>query len=707
MAYIENINTSTRSRDAILPMLKKYVENSHCAYSDNYKRFNFFRKFVYQTSISTKESDILNALNKPVIEFNITEAPISRLVGEFSKQEPSIEVSAENGTQVDAETLNLVEQHIRHIMFKGNENGADYEVYKDQLSGGFSAYKVYTKYAHEMSFNQIIGVDRVFDPTLCGWDTLARNPTKSDGRYCFELYPKSRSEVEDEYPDFDVSKLNFSRNIEGFSWNYRSDANEDIVMLCDFYLKKVKKIKIVMTVEGKVMEEKDYKDLLEQWSAHGLIPQPPAIVGKPRSSTKTIVCRYVFSNDYLIDYEETSFKYLPIVYVPGNDIMIRDSDSGTSTMLTRPYVYHMVGAQRLKNFAGQTWANEIENMVTHKWMAPKQAIPQQEDYQKAWKNPQQASVFIYEAFNNNNPDQPIPPPREIQRTPMPREISEAFQVVDGLMQTILGSYDASLGINDNQLSGTAIVEGATQSNAAAMPYIVSNLMAKQQLANIFVDLLPKYYKFPMTIPVLGKDGTSSDAQINGEGQPKFNYDENTLKVKVEAGVNFQIQKNRALNQIISLMSASPLFGQFINTEGLPILLDNLEIRGVDQLKDMCGKWMQEMKQQQEEAKKNNPDMIKAQIEQQKMQQKAQDSQSKNQIDIAKIEQDEQKVMADLEVSRNSNQVQLIKAETERFVKKLEHKSKLLDMAHTHAKDISAHHHKVDVDIRGLTNNKDE
>ena len=42
---------------------------------------------------------------------------------------------------------------------------------------------------------------------------------------------------------------------------------------------------------------------------------------------------------------------------------------------------------------------------------------------------------------------------------------------------MLGSYDASLAQNDQQLSGVAIVEAATISNGAAMPYVINYMQS--------------------------------------------------------------------------------------------------------------------------------------------------------------------------------------------------------------------------------------
>lgn len=699
------IETSNKDKET-LNRIKKNVEKSYQYDRQNYERFNQFRKFIFKTSLNDDDISLLQARKMPQIEFNIGEAHISRLLGEFSKQEPSISVESDDGNQVDPKVINVVEGHLRHILFEGNKNGTDYEVYKDQLSGGFSVYKVFTKYANEKSFEHIICYERAFDPILCGFDPLAKFPTKWDGKYCFEIYPKLKDDFKEEYPSVDISELSFIRDQDGFNWSYSSDKN-DFLLMCDYYEKKKKKETIVKIASiyprfnKKVITLKQYEQLLEWWDEQGIIAQKPAIIGKPRKTEITKIERFIFVENEIIERKEINFKYFPLVYVPGNDIMIRDSINGASYNMTRPYTYHLMGAQKLKNFAGQNLANELENMVQHKWIAAAETIPDEEDWLDAWRNPQQASTFVYNHINKENPDQPLPAPREIQRAQIPQEITNTFVMMDQLTQNILGSYDASLGINDNQLSGVAIVEGATQSNAAAKPYIVSNLLAKQQLAEIFIDLFPKYYLTPMTIPITTLDGKKSYIKINGEGGMKFNYDENSLKVKVEAGVNFSVQKDKALKQIIALQQSSPQFAQFMQESGLEIILDNLEIRGIDHLKQLAGQWMQEQKQKQaqamqmqQQAMMNNPQMIKAKSDIAKVQLDAKAQEQDYQLKIGQLGLDKQiadtdrlKAFGELGIKSNSLDVQRMKSQSEDVRSFTDLKLKEMDMRHRHTKEI--------------------
>jgi uncharacterized protein YeaO (DUF488 family) len=412
--------------------------------------------------------------------------------------------------------------------------------------------------------------------------------------------------------------------------------------------------------------------------------QIPAIVGKPRMSEFTTIVRYRLIDNEIIEYSETDFSHFPLVFVDGNSVMLRNAKTGGSTyQFTKPYIYHAKGAQRLKNFAGISLANEIENMIQHKIMIAKEALPKEENWLEAYRDVQKPNVFVFNAFNEQNPDQIIPNPiREVNRIGAPPELMAAYQGSDSTIQQILGSYDAALGINDNQLSGVAIQEGATQSNAAAMPYIVGYLHGWQRVGEILVDLMPKYYKTPRTIPIMGVDGKRDYIHINSQQGVSFDFSSNALNVRIEAGVSFQIEKSKALTQMISLMQVSPLFAQFINEKGLPVLLDNLEIRGIESLKMMVEQWMQELAQQkqmamqaQQQQMQNNPAVMKSQVEMQKVQLQAakqqhemQKSQGQFAIDQAKLRADQQKTLIDAIASRNANQVQMLKAETERFAK---------------------------------------
>jgi hypothetical protein len=606
-----------------LPELKKTVEDAYEYFKPNIETYEQFTKFVFKTSISNQEAQALSDLEKPVLEFNILEALISKLRGEFAKQEPSLTVRAADGlpssmlTPQFSEQLSLTEAHLRAIFFDGSNDMLEYNIYSDLLAGGFSVMRVYTEYINERSFEQNIYVERVFDPTLTIFDPLARQSHKGDGRFCGELYPMSKQKFIEEYGEEAAKDMKFSRTLSGFNWSFKNEA-EEVVLICDFFEKKKKKVKIYLCSDGKSRTKKEYEDYLEDWESQGNIEQPPVVV-KERDTKIESIYRYRFCESKILNVKETSFKHLPLVFVDGNSVFLKDN--GAYSQFTRPYVYHARDLQKLKNFAGQTLASELESIVTHKFKIAIESVPR--GYEDAYKDVQHTNTLLYHAFNPNDPTQPLPPPQEIQRAPIPAEVPATFVNADQMLQSILGSYDTSQ-IDNAKMSGIAFARSAIQSNNASVPYIVGFIKGLNRVAQIIVDLIPKYYRTPRSLPVLLPDGKRDYVPINQKGSIFMNFDPTSLDVKVETGINFAMQKELAMQTVINLSQANESFGQFFNQEGLPIILDNLDIRGIDQLKEKANKWMAQQQQQ-------------AQAQQQAQQQQMQMEMQKQQMEMAALQ----------------------------------------------------------------------
>ena len=630
-----------------LARIKKNVSTAYMYFNDNYKRYRDFRQYV----------------------FNVLEAYISRLLGEFSQHEPGIEVSPAEGVPVDQNVLDVVEGHLRHILHDANKNNFSYEIYKDLLSGGFSVAKVWTDYASPMSFNQQIYLARVFDPTMCGFDPMARTSHKGDGQFSFEIYPMLQNDFEREFPGVEISRIGYERDIEGFSWTYKNNQDQKVVLVADYYEKKKKKVKIVKLANGRVMTAKNYEKLEEYWQAEQFIEQIPVIVGEPRTTELETICRYKLFQDEILEYYETDYSYLPHVFVDGNSILLTQGTANTTYQMTKPYVFHAKGIQDMTNYAGQTICNSMENLIQHKFIVKKEAIPQEQDYIEALNDIQRASTVVVNAFNENNPDQPIPDPiREVQNIPLPPEVMAAFQFSNPMAQAILGSFTSNQNQQNTNLSGKAVIESASADNAAAMPYVVGYLAGLNQIGNIVVDLMPKYINNKRVIPVENKQGDKDYQEVNSPGKTMVAYDERAIRVSIQAGVSFQVQKTKALATIVQLMSASEEFASFMNSPmGLPILLENIECYGSDRLKEASNQWLQQQQQQQQQqmqmaqqAAQNDPRMIKAQADMAKVQ-------SQNEIDKMKMQLEAMKMQMDQQQQEIENQIAIAKAANEKIL----------------------------------------
>lgn len=669
-----------------LKRIRGNIEDAAKYMLDNNRNFHKFREFLYRSNLTSDERQMLAGIDKPDVQFNICEAYVSRLKGEFSKQEPSPIVKAVNDN-VTPLLVDVIQGHLRYIFEEASHDKMETKIYDDTLSGGFSGMEVWTEYANDRSMEQVIKIGKAFDPTLWVWDPLARKLHKGDGRFCAKIYPMTAEKLKKEWPNVDISSINFGRSIsDEFNWYYQSN-NTKVFMIAEYYEKVEEKKWLYYLSNHKTMLQSDYNKLIESWDR---IEQPPQIV-KKRKTSKYDVMRYHILGDILLDGpEKTDFESLPQVFVDGNSEFLKENSQGMTQQFCRPYFYNAIDTQRLMNFAGQTFASEIANLVSAKFMVDERAIP--EKYLEFWQAPQKVSTLVYRSIDKEG--RPIPEPRDVPRSPMPQEVYLAFESGPKTIQNILGSYDAAVGKNEKEMSGIALIESATQSNATAMPYVDNFLISLNQVAKIIVELIPKYYITPMSLPIIDSDGNKTYIKINQPVQDMptlmMDYSHTDLEVSVEVALNFKVQKNRDLTMMATLAQAFPEFAQFINEKGLAFILDNLDMSRIDELKQMAKDWTRErdqMRQQAQQAGSQNPEL---QQQQQDLALRKQKQDQEYQIKIMQLQQQEKEneikriqLIVDAQQSVAGHNVQLTKAQTEREAKAAELAMKEVELAAKH------------------------
>lgn len=639
-----------------LARMKANVERATSYWKQNNNRYNKFRKFCFKTAITTSDESALNQAGRPILEFNIVNAPISRQCGEFSKQEPSIEVSAKAGKKVDPKVIEFIDGHLRYILDEAKKRNVQYNIYRNTMSGGFSNFKVVTEYEDEMSFDQVMRLKMPYNDVLTGYDPMAKEVDKSDADWYFEVFLMDKKQFEKENKDVPLDQLSFIKFDGIFNWSFKNQ-DQYVVVLVDYYEKIKTKKNIVKLANNETMLKSDYKKELEKWEKEGHIEQPPEIIDE-REAEFINIKRSRIMQTKILEEKDTLFKHNNIVFVDGDSVLIQDDDNSNVEQFTKPYIYHTEGLQRLVNFSGQVIANDFENMVQSKYMIAEEALPTQEDALEGWKSPQKADLLIHRAYSDVNPEQQLPIPQTVNRIPLPPEILTTFNSGMQILQNILGSYDASLGQNEQQISGVAIVEAATLSNGSAMPYIINYMQSLTSVANCIVDLIPKLNKSARELAIIGKDGKKDKVKVNQEGGIPLNYDSSHIQVNIEAGVNFSIAKNKALQQLTLLMKISPEFAEFMNSVGLETLLDNMEFRNVDLLRSKVEEW----KIQKEQQKQNqpNPEMIKAQMMQQQLKLQEDELKLKGEELSAKTSLDTERLIIDKQKADNDRLEMMVK-----------------------------------------------
>ncbi len=635
--------------------IKSNVEKSYKYFRNNTERFVEHMRMVFETSLTDDDIRKLGVQQKPALEFPILEAYISAQIGKFLLQEPTVNVGASESMHLERmdeqyfKEMEFREAHLRDIIYDANRFGFTKGVFKETLGGGFSAAQVYADYVNSMTFEQQIILKQPFDTTLCGWDPMAREPHKGDGQYCFECVPRLYDDFVEEFGEGVLKEIGSASEFGGFTWTFKDQDLGDIIIEVLYYEKQYKKTKIFKLSNGHVVTEKQYKDFLELWEASQKLEAPPVVLEKRDTEIETIH-RYRVCGTTILEHKETYYKYLPIVYFDGNSVNVKESNLGASSQFTKPYTWHAKGAQKLYNYAGQTMANELENMVQHKFMAAVESVP--EDYQDAYANPQQANVLLWNAYDPERPDVTLPKPEVIPRMPPPPVLGETFAAMPQTIQSILGSYDAVMGIVGDKISGAAIEKGSLQTDFNCSPYIDNYIISMTRVCEIIVDLMSKLYVTPRTLPIRDSDGKRSYVVINNPQDPNsisFKHDAQDMKVKLEAGVSNVLQKQASLRMLVEMSQASPIFAEFINTMGLEAMLSNMDIHGIDKLKEMAKTFMEQKQQQAEQAAQTPPPEVmlietQKQIAEGEIQARIMETQGNQSIQAAKVAVEQENAM---------------------------------------------------------------
>ena len=205
-----------------------------------------------------------------------------------------------------------------------------------------------------------------------------------------------------------------------------------------------------------------------------------------------------------------------------------------------------------------------------------------------------------------------------------------------------------------------------------------------------LDLIPKYIISETNINIIDQQGETQSVPVNGQNQMGLNFKSQFLEVTIKAGVNFEIQKSRTLNQVIALMKVSPMFAQLINTKGLMILIDNLDIRGSERLKALSKEFIE---QQQQSPPPPNPAIMEQQNIQKQLQNEQEQNQVNNKLKAGELalkkesnDTDRLKVMTDLEQSRNEHLLTQEKVSTEQAGQAVQMAIKAADIFRKHDRE---------------------
>ena len=602
--------------------------------------------------------------DRPRYTINKVAPAVDKLKGRMrqTRQEAKIMPS---GNGADKDTASVYQGLIKNIEIQSDADDAYDNAFDYAVNGGMGAWRVKYDYIDDCSFEQELKIRRIKNPLMAVWfDPGAIHYDKRDAMYCFVVDDITREEYERRYPKFPVNSMP-SPSLNQSGRCHTGWASAEFVRVGEYW-RKIPYQKTIAVIsngqEEKTIEFTEKVKMVEdELNANGWM------IVRKRKSQSFKVEMYLLNGMEIIEQHEWAGKYIPVIPTYGRTINVDRQD------VYRGIVRNAKDAQRIYNYAT---SQNIETIA----LSPKQpyfATPAMiEGHEAQWRtlNIKNPPVLFF----NPDPESGImKPTRDNPAQQNPALIQQVMQADQDIM-ACLNMYEPSLGNDQTDKSGKAILALQDQATESTEEFFDNFRKSKKYTYEILVDLIPKVYDSSRMVRIVGADEMTEEVKINATvidqqtGQPVIINDlsQGKYDVVVNTGPQFATKKAEAVNVLTRLTESNPALGAVTQD----LLAKNLDFQFADELTSRVRKQMiqqgivEPTDEEKEELGIDEQAMAQAQAQQQQLQAQLMQQQ------ILQTQLENEKLAA--EVDKYAKQVQqadadIYKTLTETAIKKIE------------------------------------
>jgi hypothetical protein len=366
--------------------------------------------------------------------------------------------------------------------------------------GGIGYWRVLLDYAHDDTFDQEIFIRRIGDPTQVYMDPDIQQADGSDAKWAFLFYELSKEEFEQEYPDEEDDTATSNAALITSSERYPRNPDDKHVQLVEYYRVGEKNERLHRFHDGTVLRE---SALPEGWLAEqkklGIEPEKTRDIAEPQ------VEWFLIADNRIIDRKEWPGRYIPIVRVPCEEIIIDGKMDWVS------HVRHLRDPQRLYNWYTSQAAEFVALQTKAPFIGTAESLqPYLADWEKA--NLENKAVLLFKGTDERG--QPIAPPQRAQPPVMAAAYIEGLKISQAEMMMATGQYQAVMGEPSNETSGKAINARQRQGDNATYHVIDRLASAIRFTGRIILDLIPRVYDTERALLIMGEDGTQTQVHLD-------------------------------------------------------------------------------------------------------------------------------------------------------------------------------------------------
>lgn len=486
---------------------------------------------------------------RPVYTVNVLPQYVNQIINNIRKQKPALKCLPVDD-QGDIETAKVYNGIIRNIENHSQASIAYDTAASHAVIAGRGFVRICTDWI-KGTFDQEIQIKRVFNPfsVLIGPHT---EPTARDARWGFVVETISKDEFKATYPD---SKI--SRDASGSSWentiqtNYEW-SNENEIQIAEYFYLTEEPDRVMRMTDDSVWYESEWNEQFPDVAPP--IKQPEKENVRDESKPKWMWAK--LTGNEVLESGEWLGDYLPIVPIIGNEFI----DTQGQTMLSG-VIRNAKDAQVIYNAGVSNKVETIALAPKAPFIAEEGQITKQNMVNWLESNIRSVGVLTYKGKSIDG--SPVGAPQRAQFSPDTSASSALVEQANNDIKRTTGMYDDSLGSRSNGTSGRAIIARQEQGDNANFQYIDNVNRAIQHIGVIIVDLIPKIYKRPQVISIMGEDNQQELVAINqlfrdDLGQEKqFMLSEGQYNVVIIPGPSFNTRRAEQTEALMDLASKVP------------------------------------------------------------------------------------------------------------------------------------------------------
>lgn len=541
----------------------------------NKDQYHEFTSFVMGSQWTEDESKLFIDYKKIPLSFNKLAPLINHLLGEQRQNTPNLQVLPSEGVSV--ETAAVREALIKDISLNSNAKIVYQQAFQQAAIGGFGAYRIDTEYESDFSFNLVITIRGVKDPTYCYWDVSAASPCKTDGMFCGDRTRMSRKMFASKYGEELEKQIPSDANYDEGSATGWIFSNDNEITIIDDYERVYDTENIHQLSNGRVVKDKELKKLpkLTIEDKEYLVDGDDAVtIENTRETFKYKIKHTKWAGDFVLEETDFPSEQLPIIFVDQNSYIDK-----SGKQICRPFIKDAKDAQRYINYLG-TQSAYLMRVSRYDQFIVSKANVRSPDTEAIWRDPAtaQGGLVYDESPNGNKPEQLRPPE-------LSQSLITQYQRALSDIESCTGIYGTQVGEQGNETSGAAIDARTKRGNYNTFVPFDSLNRAIACGGQIINEMIPHIYdaerEVSLNMPDTGQTKVMLNKDIDPYGSKKENdMTEGRYSVRLLPGASFEGQKQENLQSIQTVLQADPSLFRLVAdlyVDSLP-MANNIEMR---------------------------------------------------------------------------------------------------------------------------------